>query len=472
MPARSLRLLFVCLCVSVPGLVAADEKPDEKIDPSKMTDLAVLLQDEDGKPVAGAEVMPYAMRMKEQSGHGYWDRKVYGAPKHFRSNDEGIAVIKYPPHVQSGPDVLTTKLVSFQITHTDFIRKIVDFDLGPERAEVQLKPGCEVRLSAVDPEGKRVENFGVVVAGPYQPEKWAKDGEGGRRTRSISDGTWQTMLVKLQDDGPTLFSDVLPLRVRPKQTVQFRNIRLSPGARLRGRLSANVPRPVKRGYVVTTSVPQPAGNSYDDKDPSLVWHDWVDVAEDGTFEFASLPRGGEVQLIAVCDGWVSTTTVPDANQVFVMGQLFDIDKDVVDVELQMEATGTLRVEVTTKDGKPLTEGSVAAWPNQSYYKGGSTVLGQKYRSDWQIKNQLLPRDQQLAWPDWARDLPFMQPLDKNGVAVLTGIPVGKGEQVALQHDKLKLQTKNGAENRSGNVSFRLPSTDPVVMKVTAAPAKE
>ena len=162
-----------------------------------------------------------------------------------------------------------------------------------------MKKGCEIQLSAVDETGDPITGFAVLVAGPIAPEIWADDENGGRRTGGASDGTWQTMLVKPQDDSVTLFSSVLPLRVRPSQAVKIRNIRMTPGTRLIGTLSDNVPRPVKNGYVVTTTVPKPAGNSWDKEDPSLSWMQWEQIAGDGSFELSSIPQGGEIQVIAL-----------------------------------------------------------------------------------------------------------------------------------------------------------------------------
>lgn len=440
------------------GPVAAEEDV-AKIDFTQMAKLPVVLKDESGHPVTGAEVMPYAMRMKEEQGHGFWNREVLGPPKAATSDENGVAEIEYPIHVKSGPRVLTTRLVTFQIKHTDYVQKVVHFDLGPERAEVTLKAGCEVQISAVDEKsGLAIDEFGVVMAGPAGSDMWAAAKPGGRRTRSIDDGTWQTMLVKLQDDGPTLFSGVFPLRVRPKQTVILRNLPLKPGAVLRGQLSDNVSRPVT-GYVVACSVPMPAEDSWDEKNPSLIWHDWVEVAKDGTFVFESLPHGGQVQLIGVCEGWISTTSVPDAGP-FVMGQLFDVDDEIVNVELAMEATGTLEVKVLTPEGEPLTEGSVTSWPNQRYFKGGSTVVGQRFRSSTQVRNQLLPADKRAEFVDVDLKFPFQKSLNKDGVAILTGIPIGR-QSLYLAHERLAFAT---AEER-GIVRFQLPSTKPVKMRL-------
>lgn len=455
-------LTLQTLCLLLGSVVTAAENEGQTIDFSEMAKLPVVLLDEDGNAIVGAEVRPYAMRMVEEGGHGFWNRKTHGAPKTATSDDAGVAVIEYPGHVQYGPQVLTTRLVTFEVMHAEFVRKVVHFDLGPERAEVTLKAGCEVRFSAVDPEGNPVDDFGVAMAGPYQPNSWPKADSGGRRTRSINDGTWQTMLVKLQEDGPTLFSGVLPLRVRPQQRVQVRNVRLMPGAKVRGRLSGNVPRPVS-GYVVATSVPKPSEDRWSDKDPSLCWQDWIEIDEDGTFEFESLPRGGQVQVIGICDGWISSTTVPDA-RTFVMGQLFDVDDDEVGIELVMEPTGTVEVKVATEEGEPLTEGRVSSWPNQKYYKGGSTLLGQRYRSSIHIKNQLLPHHERLPVLESDLAFPYDQPIGHDGVAILTGLPIGRNV-VALSHDRFVFAAND--EGDDGEVRFELPTPEPVRIEVTA-----
>ena len=459
----SVSLQTVAFLISLSASVTSAESGVQAIDFTKMAELPVLLTSEEGKPVAGAEVMPYAMRMIEQQGHGYWNQAILGPPKSATSGEDGIAVIKYPIHVQGGTQTLTTRLVTFVVTHTDFVKSVVHFDLGPKQAQVMLKAGCEVQLSAVDPDGNRIDNFGVAMAGPYAPDSWAKADLGVRRTRSINDGTWQTMMVKTQVDGPTLFSDVLPLRVRPGQRVRVRNLGLTPGAKVRGTLSDEVPRPVA-GYAIATSVPDPAEDSWSDKDPSLAWHDWVNVSEEGTFEFESLPRGGQVQIIGIGEGWISSTTVPDA-RVFVMGQLFDVDKEQVEIELEMEPTGTLEVKLVTEDGKPFTEGRVGSWPNQRYYKGGSMLLGQRYRSKTMIENQFLPSHDRLPITDPELVVPYSQPVGKDGVAILKGLPIGRSLGITLGHERFKLAAKDDRNGR-GEARFELPSAKPVRMEVT------
>jgi hypothetical protein len=324
-----------------------------------------------------------------------------------------------------------------------------------------MKAGCEVQLSALDPNGNQVPEFAVMMAGPLSPSYWADDGKGGRRTRSASDGAWQTMIVKPQKDGPTLFSGVLPLRVQPDQDVKIRNVKLLPGTKILGVLADNVPRPVKNGYIIATSAPKPAENSYAEKDPSVTWHDWVEIKEDGTFELASIPRGGDLQIIGICDGWLSSTNIPEAKNSFIMGQLFKLDKDDPQIELtlEMEQTGSLVLSVLQPDGSPLKEGEISSWPNQLYLKGGSTLLGQRYRSLHLIELQLLPVGEQTRPRREAnRQLPYHGKV-VDGKVTLTGLPIGRSESVVLIHPQLILKT----DDAEGQVGFKLDSAEPKSM---------
>ena len=452
---------------STSGAKSSKKSAPDEIDVTVMANLTVLLRDERGEAIPRAEVMPYAMRMREGGGHGYWNRKVYGPPKSVLSNEKGEAVIQYPSHVRVEPNIMTTSLVTFSVTHTDFVKKTVHFNLGPEKADVTLEAGCEVELSAVGTDRQPIEGFGVLIAGPYAPELWAEGKEGTRRSRAIKDGTWQTMLVKLQKKGPTLFSNVVPMRVRPAQRVRFRNLQMQPGTRVQGMLSDNVPRPVK-GYVVATSVPLPAEDSWKEKDPSLIWHDWGEVGPDGSFEFESLPRSGELQLIAICEGWLSSTVSDDpVARSLVAGQVFDIEGDELSVVVQMEATGTLEVSLVTEDGKPFTEGRISSWPNQHYLKGGNTLLGQRFRSALEIQNQLLPPDVRTSYFDDELQFPCIRQVGPDGTASLKGLPVGHQESLVLSHEAFVL--KGG--NERGEIRYTVDSAEPVRRKLVVIPTK-
>ncbi len=86
------------------------------------------------------------------------------------------------------------------------------------------------------------------------------------------------------------------------------NIEVLPGVRLDGRLAEQVPRPVKNVMVMAYCAPLPIETAVDqDYVDFLIWSDWTEIREDGTFTFDSLPQKGKVQVIALCDGWIGKT---------------------------------------------------------------------------------------------------------------------------------------------------------------------
>ena len=422
-----------------PGLMAESTGNDNVGNVDAMTNLRVVLKGENGEPVAGAAVMPYAMRTIEDPGtHGFWDERRYGAPRDYFSNEQGVATIRYPAKIWNHAAPLTTSQVTFVARHSNFVREVVHFDLGAKEAVVELKKGCELHLSAMDANGNAVRDFGVLIAGPFSPEFWQDDGASGRSTSSLNDGTWQTLLVKPQENGCTLFSSLLPLRVRPDQSMRMRGIKLTPGSRIVGCLSDNVPRPIKNGTVIITSVPKPEGDSFRAELPSLCWYDWTSIQENGSFVFPSVPGSGEIQMIAICDGWLSKTTVPDADS-FVMGQLFQVEGDRVNVSIEMEGTGSFELTILNPDGSRLKGGTVSSWPNQRRYKGGVSLLGMCRDSMREIRNQLRPAQEREPFIR-NRDLPFLERPVIDGKVVLKGIPTNMGVALELNHPDFRFAT--------------------------------
>jgi hypothetical protein len=144
------------------------------------------------------------------------------------------------------------------IRHPEYVGEEFHVDPRNGKGEKQLKAGCELTISAQDASGKLLDNFGIVMAGPGASAKWLTN-DGVKRSRSIPDGNWQTMLVYPKDNGEHLFSGVLPVRLANQQGVSIRKASLRPGLRLTGKLDDTVPRPVKNGQVVAWCLPKPAG---------------------------------------------------------------------------------------------------------------------------------------------------------------------------------------------------------------------
>jgi len=173
-------------------------------------------------------------------------------------------------------------------------------------------------------------------------------------------------------------------------------------------------------------------------------------------------------MIAVCDGFVSKTTVADAKP-FVMGQLIDIDEAELTVTVSMEPTASVEIILRKPDGSPLESGSVSASPNMRLFKGGSTLLGQAFNSIERVHNQLLPPQQWKPTYRRALDLPFLNCPVVNGRATLHGIPVDVtgGDSVFLQHDEFEFPTPIGDDR--ARVRFQLNPSKPTQLTVTVVP---
>lgn len=246
---------------------------------------------------------------------------------------------------------------------------------------------------------------------------WKRPSPNVVQSRSISDGMQQIMLILPQEDGRHLFSDAIahPFQMAKQPKVELSKIELYPGTEVKGKLSDLVPRPIRNGWISCASLPTPAGDTWDQKLPSLMYYDGTKINEDGTFHFPSLPSTGTIQLIATCDGWVGKQ---DEKQPFVVGQVFEIEDESEQIVLTMERAFDAKVRVLDSSGNPLPKITVHCSPNQLYRKGGSTILGESFRSLDAIEAELLKE----VKPIKGLTSRYSATTDDHGVATLRNLP--------------------------------------------------
>lgn len=418
-------------------LLAEDGPPKYPVDTETFT---VTLTSEEG-PVAGASLRLYACRCEEDPGSHYgWPQDNTDVPTEYTSDEGGVVELQYPVKFGSPDNWKTLNQISMMVTHAEFVPDEIHIDPRLKKTTKQLEAGCELSFSAIDA-GRNPVEIGVMMAGPGRAAKWIRE-QGIVRSRAIPDGVWQTLVVAPRPDGRHLFSDVLPVRLRDQQRVRFHNLPLTPGLRLTGRLSDNVPRPVVDGRIQAFCLPQPAGRLHDREDPSVAWEANTLIDADGSFEFASLPRSGTIQLIAICQGWVGADQdVPEEHGTFKQGMFVALDEQQIqdgsfDVVVPMEPTGSLLVTVLKPDGSPLAGAKVATNPNEYRWLAGSTILGSK--RDWidSVRAQMNGTEDPL-YRRGERDEPvpvFQAITDERGQVVLSGIPCDREYQVGAYHD--------------------------------------
>ncbi|MFO0941924.1 MAG: hypothetical protein U0930_14330 [Pirellulales bacterium] len=387
----ALSLTFIVCLVCQAGSVGAwqdnEKKPPAK-NPIAVGTRDLKIVDAGGMPVGGVRVDGWLLNEKF-----FWQSDLLPRVPAI-SDKDGLAKLEYPKSL--GAD-LVIESVKCTVSHVDFLQKeIVVPVLGKkeEPFEIKLEPGIELTIRAIDEEGKPIKSpYAVMMSRVQAVIPWKRPAPDVVQCRSLQDGMSQIMLVQPKPDGKHLFSDVTlqAFNKASQPSVELKGVELLPGTKLKGKLSDQVPRPVKEGWVTCVSIPLPAGDSWDQKLPSLLYYSGVKIEADGTFEFPSLPSSGTVQLLATCDGWVG---LQDKTQPFVVGETFEVEDTSQDIVLQMEATFDAKIRIIDSNGQPVEGVSVHCSPNQLFRKGGSTLLGERFSSsdtiDAQVSDEVKP----------------------------------------------------------------------------------
>lgn len=375
----------------------------------------VRVVDPDGKSIADAFIDCWLI-----NDMYFWPTKqVPRIP--VKTDQRGIARLKYPDAAEYN-ERIPVESIKMTVVHSDFRSKDVIVPVGGKSVmpfEIKLEPGISLSINAIDEKGIALkEPFGILISKMGSMQRWSRPSADKAYCRSISDGNRQIMLVQPRPDGLHRFSDVLTYHFRAEleNEVKLEDVELLTGIPIRGKLSDKVPRPVQNGWVIAVQLPLPAGDSWDEALPSLIYYDAVDINADGTFQFPSMPLTGTVQLIAGCDGWVG---LQEEKSPFVVGETFPVVGTSVDVELQMITTFDAKVRVVDTQGNPVSGVIVSSSPNQLFKKGGSTILGERFQSMPAIESNL--RDVPRPIKDESK-ASFQGVSDENGMLTIRNLP--------------------------------------------------
>lgn len=450
----------------------------------------VQVVDPQGRPVRGAVVRARGLRTKAErvSWHS-WIPERHGEPATGETNIDGLVELTYPKFVL---EELETGEVDWLVDHADYVVTADDLKVDADLGVVKLRRGHRIAVTAVRGDtGDRIlsDLFAVLSGGSFN-DVWKMYRNGTLVSRTVARDRNRLRIVHLPDDGPALFSRVVnPADSGNSQRVLLRNIPLFPGTRLQGRLSDTVPRPVPNGHVAVR-VMQHAGIRQSEK--RLNWRHWVPIQADGSFVVESLPADSIAQIIAVCDGWISSRASPESleyvglaefrGQVHhnrVTPQVFPVVGEEVSCEISMEQAASCRVSVVTMSGVPIEHAAVSLWPNQMWLSGGSQLVGAGFCTDRFLK---LTADQQRLlqhWSSWQmfEELGVMKSLgnvyqqttDANGVAVIRLLPGGtaehpRHESILVEHHDYEQPPYDGL-HRSTSVELLRDRTAEVTVRM-------
>lgn len=462
---RYLFTAFILFAAGLPSSAHQDKAKDAKQETKKadgksvedkipLLPIKVQVTDATGGPVPGAKVTPQGLRARAARGSHYmWNVQAHGKAPTVVTDEKGIAELVYPKFIT---EKLETGEVTWFVDHSDYVQFYEDRDVG-DVAKITLKSGFRIAATAVGPDGERIKkDLFALQSGPGGAWEMKK---GGILTSRVFDRKQSSLrMVYMPQDGPVLYSDLKYVYPKPDQgRVFLRNIELKQGCRVEGKIDDAVPRPVTNGAVVCVIV-VPGAPGPDGDEASWSFNTGAKINADGTFVFASLPRGEAMQLLVVCDGWVSKQ--PDLVRVkeqfpellkreVAIGsqrypQVFRVADGGAQPLVAMEKTGTARLTLKGPEGEALQNTMVHMWPNQIFFSYGSQILGSNYDTLEALRARRDGKKVQFA--GFPRR--YSAKTNEQGIVTIKNLPGPASLGVAVQHSKFVLPVENGQRSTS------------------------
>lgn len=429
--------------------------------------IQLRIVDADGLPVSGAVVTPFGFRTRvDQASHWIWLDRFHGPKPSGTTDADGQISISIPKFVT---EELEAGEVSWSVEHEDFVSSREDCSVDLKLVVITLSRGRRIAATAVDAQNGQpiTTDLYALLNGSGSRSEWKLLENGTLLSRAMDWNRASLRVMHLPKDGPAKFSDTVRLDPEDRTLrVLLSEIPLHRGVRLGGQVDDVVPRPIVNGYAMVTIIDRSAGDGFQARGS---WSDWVTIRPDGTFAFESLPRHSIAQVIAVCEGGISSQPTPqeltDAGMKEYLGQLesptlkpqlFVLNEQAVQFTMRMDQSARCRVTVQTPDGGPLAGAEISFWPNQHWFDGGSQMLGDGFSSRIRLAMTDEQRKQTRQWG--TRNLDQQQPgfrspginrlfgtTDENGVAVISGLPGGTDEtprtlEFVVEHAEFELPT--------------------------------
>ena len=389
----------------------------------------ITVVDPDGRPIERATLDPWALRMG--GGHGSWNEPAYGPKPTPTTGPDGVATFTVP--TLAGDRKLET--VSAIVHHPDFVPLYEHVDAGNSlvkdktyEATLTMRPGTKLRIEVVALDGDVApESLSVTCPGVGTGDlPFTADGD-TLITHPVSEDATLVRVTSRDEDGDTQFGDWIAWSPGVDGSTELTAI-LQKGLTVKGRLSENVPRPVRRGWVTCTcSTPGP---TYEHRG---LGQTNSPVEADGSFVLENVPHDCDLQITAICEGYTSEPPSEADHQrmqaayestgrsrdgdVFHMPFVAKPPEDGTALTLPMREAAVLRVIVKNPDGSPAAGVRVATNPNEVTYGLGSTLFAQMGlpREDWSKK----PEDRSR------RGFEFSGVTDADGVCVIGTMPPGR-----------------------------------------------
>ncbi len=278
-----------------------------------MLTATVRVTNQRGEPIVGAVVRPLGLRTKQDpSSHFGWQSDEWGPAPLSRTDTEGLAHVAYPKYTS---DTVETGQITWLVDHGDYVVFLGDRATDDGPAQVVLEDGITIKVRAIDDRTNQpIDAPFALLSGNPVGDRWKLENDGTLVSRCVARErrSLRVMHLPRKETEAVLFSDLLDLQEYRGNTLSL-TVRLKPGVHVTGSLGGEVPRPVKDGRVIGMVIDYPEGIA----DPSEYasrweWQEATQVGENGTFDLGWLPADDTLQILAVCDGFVSRT--PNAQE--------------------------------------------------------------------------------------------------------------------------------------------------------------
>jgi hypothetical protein len=287
---------------------------------------------------------------------------------------------------------------------------------------------------------------------------WLRPSPDVLTTRRLTPGRATLRAIQFDTNGSAWFSEVTSITAVRGQTNEV-TVELKPGCSVHGNLDQTVPRPIHDGRIIANIWPR---NEAPANSPPQ-WHTWTNIEPDGSFVLSSVPEG-DLELVALCDGFVSTNGPGKFH--FHYPQKYSLEANSLDVVIGMEPTACLEVNVRDDRGKPLADARVSTWPNIRYGEWGATVIGEDCynTADW-----LKSTEKQESLNNWwlNRPMRFTATTDLSGLAIIRNLPAD-ADAFTVDHRRFGLpaaDTGFGQKRRQSAMVLRPGGTNQVTVRL-------
>jgi beta-lactamase regulating signal transducer with metallopeptidase domain len=450
---------------------AGDVLKKAKESKQEMLKLPVCVVDADGKPVAGAKVFPWALRSSQ--GHGWWsedDKESGVGPQEVVTDVSGLAMVLYPKYRYLKEQIKTLE-VTLRVDEPDYAYvddEYVEVPLekkGPY--EVKLKPAVRLTVQAMmDGKPASLDNVyamwsdGRAWLPGAKPEKTA---DGKLKFPGMPVGKNSLLLVKLNGDRATHFSKITDFELKAGEPKEL-EVALEPSVQIHGKVSDNVPRPIREGFIKTWSLELPRG---EDDPRRVIWFSWNPVKPDGTFTIDGWPAEERVEIIALCDGYMAKSgKAPDVvknppdpeHDPFYRAQVF-APNTKEPIEVEMTKMGRCVVTAVDDGGAPVAGVKIVTCPNVQWWNAGSQIYCWPLATS---EKRMRERDY-VKTIDKVYTAPFEGETDAKGKVTLD-LPVGR-EDLEVISDVYELPVFLG--RREVRINLTADKTSEVTLNLQA-----